>query len=176
MDETNLKKNPSRATCEEIIRRILMTEVLEKGTNHHFKTAADFMKYFESLYPAGPGLTKQVQRAVKSLHMPKDDGGYFIINKTEDQLAQDEELRSLLHRSHAFVFSSDQPLESLFLSVDSKRRDYLYQLFLESATFQDKFVTIVSSSGGLLFYTQNRTQLVRLIENLLGDSPMNSSR
>lgn len=46
-----LRKNPSRETCEGIIRRILMTEVLEKGKNEHFRTAADFMKYFESLYP-----------------------------------------------------------------------------------------------------------------------------
>ena len=27
----SLRKNPSRETCEGIIRRILMTEVLEKG-------------------------------------------------------------------------------------------------------------------------------------------------
>ena len=44
----SLRKNPSRETCEGIIRRILMTEVLEKGKNEHFRTAADFMKYFES--------------------------------------------------------------------------------------------------------------------------------
>ena len=58
----SLRKNPSRETCEGIIRRILMTEVLEKGKNEHFRTAADFMKYFESLYPASDALTKQVQR------------------------------------------------------------------------------------------------------------------
>ena len=56
----SLRKNPSRETCEGIIRRILMTEVLEKGKNEHFRTAADFMKYFESLYPASDALTKQV--------------------------------------------------------------------------------------------------------------------
>ena len=60
----SLRKNPSRETCEGIIRRILMTEVLEKGKNEHFRTAADFMKYFESLYPASDALTKQVQRAI----------------------------------------------------------------------------------------------------------------
>ena len=70
--KTTQRRNPSRKECEDIIRRILMTEVLEKGTNEHFKTAADFMKYFESLYPASDSLTKQVQRAIKSLAMPKD--------------------------------------------------------------------------------------------------------
>lgn len=49
---STLRKNPSRQTCETIIKRILMTEVLEKGTNRHFKQASDFMSYFESLYPA----------------------------------------------------------------------------------------------------------------------------
>lgn len=80
--ERKLRKNPSRKECEDIIRRILMTEMLEKGKNEHFKTATDFMKYFESLYPASDSLTKQVQRAIKSLDMPKDPNGYFIINKT----------------------------------------------------------------------------------------------
>ena len=40
---STLRKNPSRQTCETIIKRILMTEVLEKGTNRHFKQASDFL-------------------------------------------------------------------------------------------------------------------------------------
>lgn len=40
--ERRLRKNPSRKECEDIIRRILMTEMLEKGKNEHFKTATDF--------------------------------------------------------------------------------------------------------------------------------------
>ena len=46
---TTLRKNPSRETCEGIIKRILMTEVLENGSNKHFRFASDFMNYFESL-------------------------------------------------------------------------------------------------------------------------------
>ena len=92
--KTTQRRNPSRKECEDIIRRILMTEVLEKGTNEHFKTAADFMKYFESLYPASDSLTKQVQRAVRSMDMPRDDLGYFIPNKTTEQLEQENQLLS----------------------------------------------------------------------------------
>ena len=88
-------------TCEGIIRRILMTEVLEKGKNEHFRTAADFMKYFESLYPASDALTKQVQRAIRSLNMPKDELGYFIPNKTAEQLAQEQEL--------TYIFKKQMP-------------------------------------------------------------------
>ena len=45
----NLRKNPSRKECEKIIKKILMTEVLERGTNEHFKTASDFMNNIQSL-------------------------------------------------------------------------------------------------------------------------------
>ena len=78
-NHTKLKRNPSRETCENIIRRILMTEVLEKGSNAHFRQASDFMSYFESLYPASDSLTKQVQRAIKSMDMPKDEQGYLSL-------------------------------------------------------------------------------------------------
>ena len=88
-------KNPSRETCEGIIKRILMTEVLQEGSNRHFRTAADFLNYFESLYPASDALTKQVQRAVKALDMPKDEQGYFIVNKTVDQFEQEKEISQL---------------------------------------------------------------------------------
>ena len=117
-NERTLRKNPSRKECEDIIRRILMTEMLEKGKNEHFKTAADFMKYFESLYPASDSLTKQVQRAIKSLGMPKDANGYFIINKTAEQLDQDHELTFMLQKSHAHITSLDN-CETLFLATDS---------------------------------------------------------
>lgn len=49
-----------------------------KRKNRHFRKAADFMSYFESLYPASDALTKQVQRAVQSLHMPKDANGFLL--------------------------------------------------------------------------------------------------
>ena len=71
--KNSIRKNPSRETCENTIRRILMTEVLEHGKNKHFRSASDFMKYFESLYPASDALTKQVQRAIKAMDMPKDE-------------------------------------------------------------------------------------------------------
>lgn len=157
---------PSRAECEKIIKKILMTEVLTKGTNETFKTAADFLKYFQSLYPAGDALTKQVQRAVKSLGMPKDDKGYFIINKTESQLSQDKELSYILKKTNSIVASLDE-CQTLFLKCDTDCRDYLYKLVSESDTFKDKFVTVVNSSNGLIFYTTNKNQLEVLLESLI---------
>lgn len=96
MNQKNqLRKNPSRETCESIIRRILMTELTQNGKNRHFRKATDFMSYFESLYPASDALTKQVQRAVQSLHMPKDADGFFIVDKTAAQVEQEQCLGKL---------------------------------------------------------------------------------
>ncbi len=169
MNETNksaLKKNPSRVECENIIRRILMTEVLEKGTNAHFKTASDFLKYFQSLYPASDSLTKQVQRAVKSLNMPKDEKGYFIINKTESQLSQDREISYLLKKTCAIIKPFEE-YETLFLETNPTYKDYLYEIISKSDTFSEKVITIMNTSNGLLFFTNNKQQLEILINSLI---------
>lgn len=165
MENQNSRRNPSRKECEDIIRRILMTEVLEKGTNEHFKNATDFLGYFQSLYPAGDSLTKQVQRAVKAMNMPKDDKGYYIINKTEEQLVQEKELSYLLKKTYATPVSLSS-CETLFLQVDSSYKDYLLKLIEDSITFSDKYVTIVNTSRGLLFYTEKKQQLKILLESL----------
>ncbi len=166
MASSSLHKNPSRKECENIIRRILMTEVLEKGTNEHFKTATDFLGYFQALYPASDSLTKQVQRAVKAMDLPKDERGYFIINKTEQQLAQDKELAFMLQKTAASV-EDISTCETLFLAVEPTYRSYLLQLIEESATFEDKYVTVLESSRGLIFYTNSKQNLAVLIESLM---------
>lgn len=174
MDNMDKKKNPSRKFCESTIRRILMTEVLEKGTNQRFKTAADFMPFFESLYPASDSLTKQVQRAVKALAMPKDHNGYFIINKTQEQLDQESELSFVLQKCNASILPLDA-YETVFLKVDSKYKSYLYQLLTESTTFSDKYITILDTSNGLLFYTTNSNQLKVLLDSLIKKSIKNQT-
>lgn len=166
MEQGRLRKNPSRETCEGIIRRILMTEVLQQGSNRHFKTAADFMDYFESLYPASDALTKQVQRAVKALNMPKDEMGYFIANKTVDQFEQEKEISRAFEQAGATVNSMEKA-ETVFLTAAPHMRSYLRHLLEESSTFRDKIITIVETSNGLLIYTENRNQLVVLLNSLI---------
>ncbi len=165
-EKITLRKNPSRKECEKVIKKILMTEVLERGTNEHFKSASDFMGYFQSLYPASESLTKQVQRAVKALGMPKDDKGYFIINKTEDQLNQDKEISFLLKKTNAFL-SDFENYETVFLKADGKYKDYLFQLLSESDTFSDKIITMINSSHGIILFTNNKHQLEILINSLI---------
>ena len=111
------KSNPSRKVCEETIRRILITEILKNGANTHFKKATDFMDYFESLYPASDALTKQVQRAVKAMDMPKDENGYFVPDKTTDQMEDDKEISKLLQKN-ASTISSLENVNLLHIDVD----------------------------------------------------------
>ena len=157
--------NPSRAKCEEIIRRILMTEVLEHGDNQHFRCAADFMNYFESLYPASPGLTKQVQRAVKSMDMPKNEKGFFIVNKSRNQFENESSLRELFATANAKAVSMDS-VETVFLSMKPSLIPYMMELIGNTETFFNKYFTMVPGSNGIVFYTQNAKQLLILLNSL----------
>lgn len=161
-----LRKNPSREACENIIKRILMTEILEKGKNEHFRTAADFMDYFESLYPPSDGLTKQVQRAVKSLNMPKDELGYFIPNKTVSQLEAEKEFAYLFSKADAAVFSMED-YRPLFLKTNPEIRAYLLHAIENSPVFKGKFLTAHETAGGILFYTKTPSQLEVLLNSLI---------
>lgn len=162
----SLRRNPSRETCEGIIKQILMTEILQKGKNDHFRTAADFMPYFESLYPASEALTKQVQRAVKALDMPKDDLGCFIPNKTTEQLAQEKELQSLFQKADVSLCPLKN-CESLFLKTDVHIKSYLIHMIEASSLFEGHFVTIQETFNGLIIYTKSLTQLELLINSLI---------
>ncbi len=165
-DMGRIRKNPSRETCEGIIKRILTTEVLQSGANRHFKSAADFMNYFESLYPASDALNKQVQRAIKALDMPKDELGYFIVNKTTDQFDQEQEISRAFKQAEASVNPMEN-IEPVFLAVSPHMCSYISHLLQESVTFQGKFLTIVESSNGLIIYTSNKNQLVVLLNSLI---------
>ncbi len=171
MDVTldNQKRTPSRKECEEAIRRILITEILQNGKNDRFRSAVDFMKYFESLYPAGPALTKQVQRAVKAMDMPKDKDGYFLADKTHNQVEQDQEITTLLHRTDAAVTEMGEA-EMLFLSCDDNYRDYLFLLIHESTTLSGKYITMIKTSDGILFFTENKASLAAILNNLIEQS------
>lgn len=162
----SLRKNPSRVSCENTIRRILMTEILETGKNEHFKTAADFMTYFESLYPASDGLTKQVQRAIRSMNMPRDERGYFIPNKTVEQVEQEKQMKYLFSMADAHVV----PLEAavpLFLKVEPHFAPCLLQTMEENAAFREKYITAVPAYNGIVFYTDCPSQLKVLLESMI---------
>jgi hypothetical protein len=166
MEKTiRLRKNPSRETCEGIIKRILTTEVMQHGRNIHFKNASDFMNYFESLYPASDALTKQVQRAIRAMDMPRDENGYLVVNKTVDQFEQENALKNAFLTAGAAVNPMDG-IETVFLAVPDHMRAYLINLIETTVSFQGKYLTIAEVSNGLLFYTAKKEALLSLLNSL----------
>jgi hypothetical protein len=165
MNKSATRRNPSRETCENTIRRILHTEVMQLGANRHFKNASDFMNYFESLYPASDALTKQVQRAVKAMDMAKDEDGFFLVDKTVDQAKQEKELSGVFANAHVAVDAMED-CETVFLSCDAPMREYVMYLLESSEEFQKKILTIVPASHGLVIYTRNKTALLQALNSL----------
>lgn len=159
------RKNPSRETCEGIIKRILVTEVLQHGSNLQFRSAADFMDYFESLYPASDALTKQVQRAIRAMDMPRDEKGFYIVNKTSAQLDQEKEITRLFSLAHVSV-DPMEGYETIFLSADEPARRYLIHLIEHTESIRSKYLTIAETCNGLLIYTKNKNQLLILLNSL----------
>lgn len=159
------RRNPSRETCENAIKRILMTEVLQNGSNTFFKSASDFMSYFESLYTPSDALTKQVQRAIKALDMPKDENGYFIVNKTVNQFNQEKEI-STAFETGGVTINPMENVETVFLSVAPYMRSYIIHLIQTSDTFKGKYVTLLETVNGILIYTENKNQLLILLNSL----------
>lgn len=160
------RKNPSREACQKIIKRILVTEILEKGTNEHFRQASDFMGYFQSLYPASDALTKQVQRAIKAMDMPRDERGYFIINKTSEQMEQDREIGHLLQKGETSLLTLEES-EPLLLTVPAEMRDYLIHTLSESISLKDHFDTILKTNNGIIIYTREKARILSYLQSLL---------
>ena len=161
-------KNPSRKECEKIIRRILITEILENGKNKHFRMATDFTKYFESLYPASESLTKQIQRAVKSMDMPKDEDGFFIVDRTVKQVEKEKNLKTILSEAGTEVtdLSSHTPI---LVKTDLYNRTYLMHLISEVASLNEKIDAMTECSSGVILYTTEKDKVLSILDRLLND-------
>ena len=124
------KTNPSRLECEGLIRKILRQEIQQKGRNSHFKHSVDFLPFFESLYPTSESLSKQVQRAMKRMDLPKDYYGYYIINRSRSELELEAHLLCFF-QYESFCVSIYQQLENdkgiLLLSGELFLYHYCFQ-------------------------------------------------
>ncbi len=157
-------KNPSRKSCEQTIKRILTREFEEYGENHHFKQASDFMIYFESLHPASPGLTKQVQRAVNALNLPRDENGYFMINKTVEEYKAEQELSQLLLSSSLINL---EPCTPVLLKTEVWKRRHIIHLMHSTPELQTLFETMLETDDGILIYTKNPEKLISFFSDFI---------
>lgn len=157
-------KNPSRKSCEQTIKRILTREFEEYGENHHFKQASDFMIYFESLHPASPGLTKQVQRAINALNLPRDENGYFMINKTVEEYKAEQQLSHLLESSSLVSLQACTPV---LIKTEVWKRQHVIHLLQSAPELKKLYVTIVEADSGILIYTKNPEKLTEFFTECL---------
>ncbi len=157
-------KNPSRKSCEQTIKRILTREFEEYGENHHFKQASDFMIYFESLHPSSPSLTKQVQRAVSSLNLPRDENGYFMINKTAEEYKAEQELTHLLKDSQLVSLDSCTPI---LIQTEAWKRAYIIHLLGACTSMQNLCSTLTETNNGILIYTPVPEKLIAYLSDFM---------
>jgi len=158
------RKNPSRKKCEEIIVHILKRELEEYGFNRHFKHAADFLGYFESLYPASAGLTKQVQRAINSLNLPRDENGYLMINKTAEEYQAELELSHLLENCSFKKLDECQPV---LLKTDAWLTRHIMHLMESTPVFRNLYETLMETNNGILIFTETADELCSLLSDYL---------
>jgi len=170
--EEKERRGPSRADCEKAIRRILMTETLENGRNLHFKSSSDFMSYFESLYPASPGLRKQIQRAIHEMDMAKDADGFYIVGKTKGDARDENELSSLMKASGAVISDSgaNAALETVFIELETEERykiPYIAERLSRLESLSGKYLALIPCTNGILFLTRQKEVLKLRLSALL---------
>ena len=159
-------RTPSKETCQNIIRRILTTEEFQNGRNKHFRSASDFMNYFESLYIASPSLTKQVQRSLKAMDMPKDEDGFLLVNTTREQFLQNKKIGSILADEAADIEPKSLG-KGVFISVPSSTRDYLANLLLASDSFAPYIITILPTYNGIIIFTDEPEKLSEELKSIM---------
>ncbi len=170
--EERERRGPSRTECEKAIRRILMTETLENGRNLHFKSSSDFMSYFESLYPASPGLRKQIQRAIHEMDMAKDAEGFYIVGKTKGDARDENEISALMKASGAFIPETgpDVPLETVFIEFEVDERykiPYIAERLSRLESLSGKYTALLPCTNGILFFTTQSAVLKTRLSALL---------
>lgn len=100
------------------------------------------------------------------MNMPKDSNGYFIINKSRRTVRTGRGSALSVSKAPASVEPLEE-YETVFLRADAKLASYLMDTIEDSITFQDKYITMVKTSNGILFYTLNKPVLVTLLNSLI---------
>ena len=162
------KTNPSRKECEDIIRHILQQEVEHRKRNCHFRHSVDFLPFFESLYPSSVRLAKQVQRAVHSLNLPKDSNGFYIINRSEEELSLESHLICFFQYEKATLNKRSHPeySEILCLKIDPAALVYCKERLTEYFQFSIPDLALWSESSELYCYSSNLHELEILFQRI----------
>ena len=77
----------------------------------------------------------------------------------------EEELERIFKNSSASL--SEQKFETVFLYINKKYLDYVYELIEGSESFKEIYITMIKSSNGIIFLTETKTRLEILLKSLL---------
>lgn len=166
MNTSSLNKiSPTRKECEELIKHILNQEIHQRSTNCHFRHSVDFLPFFESLYPSSVGLAKQVQRAVRSLNLPKDSNGYYIINRSCKELTLEAHLICFFQYEKMTLAQCSHPDNSKFFrgKMDPVALEYCKERLTEYFQYSIPDCSVWIENSELCIYSSS----IHKIENLL---------
>lgn len=122
------------------------------------------MIYFESLHPASPSLTKQVQRAVSSLNLARDENGYFMIHKTVEEYQAEQELARLLETASLSNLHNYTPV---FIKTEPWKRSILMQMIASISEMRMLYETIAETGDGLILYTKFPDKLIGYLSDFI---------
>ena len=98
--------------------------------------------------------------------MPRDERGYFIVNKTSEQFEQDKEISRLLQSSEASLKSLEES-EPVLLEVPTELADYLMYTLSSSISLKGHYDTMVKAYNGIIIYTRERSRILSYLQTLL---------
>ena len=88
-----------------------------------------------------------------------------VIEKMQ-RFYQEREITQTFEKAHVSIHSMEN-IDTIFLSADAPLRSYLVHLLETSQTFQGKYLTLLETCNGILIYTENRNQLLILLNSLI---------
>ena len=88
------------------------------------------------------------------------------MDKTAAQVEQEQCLGKLFADANVSLHPMEQ-VETVFLSVPSHMQELLLHTFEQSDLFAGQILTIVRTCNGLLIYTEDKKQLLLLLNRLI---------
>ena len=100
--------------------------------------------------------------------MPKDEDGFFIVDRTVKQMEKEKSLKAILSESESVVtdLSGYAPI---LVKTDPHNRIYLMHLISEVSTLNDKIAAMTECSVGVILYTVEKEKVLSILDRLLSD-------
>ena len=85
---------------------------------------------------------------------------------TKEQVEEDKELKSLFKKTNASLCDLNS-YETVFLKTDPTYRSSLLLFIEQSSSFENKYLTLIECSNGILFLTNQKDALLPLLDQFI---------